>query len=287
VLTLVLLGRLVLSVGASAWQKRLLTAGVPALTLWRRTYAWMVLPALALMLTGQPAQWPRAFWISAVLAGGVDAAGNLALAAALRRTDLSVFGPLNAFRPVFALGVAWVLLGERPAPAGWLGVAILVVGAGWLLRGADPAAPPGARRTDWPALAWRFGGLALSTVSAAFQKQALGLGPLPATLGVWILSGAAGLWLGRRLLREPAGPDLPPAAARELAGHAAVFLGMQALTLLVFRGTLLTYAFAFFQLAMGLQVLLGHWWLGEPHPGRRLAACGLMGLGALVILRAG
>jgi hypothetical protein len=41
--------------------------------------------------------------------------------------------------------------------------------------------------------------------------------------------------------------------------HAAAFFMMQWLTLHVFAATLLAYSFAFFQLAMVLQVIVGRW----------------------------
>jgi hypothetical protein len=68
-----------------------------------------------------------------------------------------------------------------------------------------------------------------------------------------------------------------------LAGHAAIFFVMQWLTLEVFRSTLLAYSFAFFQLGMVLQVLIGHRVFHEPHFRRRLACCGIIGAGALLV----
>lgn len=280
-----LAGRLVLSVGASAWQKRLLVTGMGPAALWWRTYLWMTPAAAVLLLASGAGGLPAAFWGAALAAGALDAAGNLALGVALRRTDLSVFGPLNAFRPVLALGFSWLVLGERPTPMGTAGVVVLVAGGAWLLRPAAAGTGRGTEPVAWGAVAWRIGGLALSSVGAVYQKQALGHGSVAATLAVWVLAGTVVLAVAGR--GRARGTDLEGRQGREFAGHAAVFLAMQALTLVVFRGTLLAYAFAFFQLAMVLQVLVGHGLFGEPHPVRRLAACGVMGAGALLVLRGG
>jgi hypothetical protein len=58
---------------------------------------------------------------------------------------------------------------------------------------------------------------------------------------------------------------------------------MQWLTLEVFRATLLAYSFAFFQLAMVLQVFIGHWMFSEKHFRWRLACCVIIAVGAALI----
>lgn len=48
---------------------------------------------------------------------------------ALKREDLSYTAPLNAFVPVFTLGIAMLFLHESPPSLGLLGIALIVVGA--------------------------------------------------------------------------------------------------------------------------------------------------------------
>lgn len=48
---------------------------------------------------------------------------------ALKREDLSYVAPLNAFVPVFTLGIAMLFLGEKPPDLGLLGVLIVFAGA--------------------------------------------------------------------------------------------------------------------------------------------------------------
>ena len=116
----ILLGPLMLSLGASVWQKRLLLADVSPTQLWNQTYLSMLLPAILLvgvgLLSGLGGAVQNGFWLAASIAGALDALGNRAFGESLRRTDLSIFGPLNAFRPVLALGLGVVFLGERPPP---------------------------------------------------------------------------------------------------------------------------------------------------------------------------
>jgi len=273
-----LLGRVLLSASASTLQKKLTLDGVETVALWRSTYAWMAIPAaIVLALTGKVL--PAGFWQNAIAAGLLDALGNLAMVAALRSTDLSIFGPLNGFRPVLALLFGWLFLGEQPSLLGSVGVGVTVVGVGLLLREEDGNT---SAKAAWRVLALRGAGLSLSTFAAVFLKRATLAGSAGMTLGVWILCGL--VVFGLFSLRSASKPGNELASARTLlAGHAAIFFVMQWLTLEVFRSTLLAYSFAFFQLGMVLQVLIGHRVFHEPHFRRRLVCCGIIGAGALLV----
>ena len=274
-LPLMLLGRVLLSVGASTLQKHLTQRGAGSATLWRVTYAWMALPACLILALGLRGGVTSEFWWNAVVAGVLDALGNLAMVAALRRTDLSVFGPLNGFRPVLALLFGWVLLREMPTVPGAVGVGVTVVGTAMLLRDEEPSKNGG---TAWGIFGLRVTGLALSTFASVFQKRATMAGGPELTLGVWILCGLPVFWLWSSRQHESSN------ARRDLLMfHAAAFFIMQWLTLYVFATTLLAYSFAFFQLGMVLQVIVGHWMFNEPHFRKRLACCGVICAGAALI----
>jgi drug/metabolite transporter (DMT)-like permease len=278
---LALLGRVLFSAAASTVQKKLTFGGVRVSRLWALTYAFIALPALVGFVIVWKNPVGPGFWFNAVVAGILDALGNLAMVAALRSTHLSIFGPLNGFRPVLALLFGWVLLGEKPSALGTAGVVVTVVGVVLLLRDENPEGRWTA--AVWRMLALRTAGLALSTFGAAFLKRAT-LASSPAhTIGVWILCGLPVFWLFS--LRKSSQPsESPPTLGLSwIFAHAAFFFGMQWLTLLVFRSTLLAYSFAFFQLGMILQVFAGHWFFKEPHFGRRLLCCAVIGVGALLI----
>src|SRR5258706_7941504 len=119
--------RVLLSVSASTLQKRLLLDGIRVMPVWLVTYSLMLVPGL-ILATARPLTTSAGFWGNVLLGGLLDAAGNLAMVAALRSTDLSIFGPLNAFRPILALLFGWVFLGEKPTAVGATGVAIIMMG---------------------------------------------------------------------------------------------------------------------------------------------------------------
>jgi len=280
---LILLGRVFLSATASALQKRLTLHGMRSAEIWRIAYAWMSLPALLALLVATERPVSAGFWRDAALAGIIDALGNLAMLAALSSTDLSVFGPLNGFRPVLAMAFGWAFLRERVSWNGGLGVGITVLGSALLLSSPKSGKMPWTRSASKSA-GLRLLGLALSTLASIFFKRALLSGSSGATLGVWILCGLPVVWIGFR--KAPPIPKEEESASRGrglLFAHAAIFFAMQWLTLEVFRTTLLAYSFAFFQLAMVLQVLIGCFLFHEGQLFRRLICCAIMGLGALLI----
>jgi drug/metabolite transporter (DMT)-like permease len=274
-LPLILLGRVLLSVAASTLQKQLTRRDVGSAALWRATYLWMALPACLILALGLRRGVAAEFWFNALAAGTLDALGNLAMVAALRRTDLSVFGPLNGFRPALALLFGWLFLRETPTALGGIGVGVTVIGTAMLLR--DEKAEK-ANGIAWQMFGLRVAGLALSTFASVFLKRATLLGGPELTLGVWILCGLPVFWLWSS--RKVAPMD----QRNFLTLHAAAFFIMQWLTLHVFAATLLAYSFAFFQLAMVLQVIVGRLMFNEPHFRKRLVCCAVICVGAALIV---
>jgi drug/metabolite transporter (DMT)-like permease len=64
-----------------------------------------------------------AFWVNILAAVGLAVGGYVFLWYALRSTDLSVLGPINAYKAVLGLLLAVVLIGEVPTLSGLVGVA--------------------------------------------------------------------------------------------------------------------------------------------------------------------
>ncbi|HYE31700.1 MAG TPA: EamA family transporter [Methylomirabilota bacterium] len=281
-MTLLVLFRVVLSVSANAIQKRLLKDRAGISITWILTYGLILAPAFALALLGGFPSEP-AFWRDSLLGGGLDALGNIAMVAALRSTDLSVFGPLNAFRPIIALFLGWVFLGEAPTISGIGGIVITVGGAVILLDRKQG----NAGEFRWKPLALRALGLSLGVFGAVFLKRAASLGTAQATVAAWTVCGLLAL-LCYSVLTEAGMVNKLQGDFRAhrawLLAHAATFLLMQILTVRIFQTTLLAYSFVFFQLGMVLQVFVGRFIFDEPAFGRRVLAAIIMAAGSFLIL---
>jgi drug/metabolite transporter (DMT)-like permease len=280
-LTIIIAIRVLLSVSASAMQKRLVNRGASILGVWTATYGLMF-PVAVLAAMATWVKPPNSFWMDSLLGGVLDALGNLAMIAALRAADLSVFGPLNAIRPILALVFGWLFLKETPNAAGMIGILITVGGACFVLK--EDQIPGAKRKSVWAVLGFRLLGFALATVASVFLKRAAMKVSVEMTLMGWFTCGLICLFVYGKLRREL----LIPSVNRDwLVIHAVTFGIMQWMTIRIFQATLLSYAFVFFQLGMVLQVVAGRFFFRESHFGRRLLGCVVMSIGAALILLRG
>ena len=120
----------------------------------------------------------------------------------IRMGHLSLTVPLLAFTPVFTLLTAWIILGEQINPSGYLGIALVTVGAYLLnsnLISLHLLAPikaiiltPGARRMLLVAVIW-------SVTTTLGKKGVLLYGAIP--FGFVILLGVTGMFAVASLFR--------------------------------------------------------------------------------------
>jgi drug/metabolite transporter (DMT)-like permease len=282
----IILLRVTLSVSANAAQKRLLLNGAGVNQTWILTYALMLGPA-ALAAALRPAGGGVEFWRDILLGGGLDAIGNLAMVAALRGTDLSIFGPLNALRPILALAAGWIFLRETPTGAGLAGIAITALGALVLLGGKRETPPDGGRSPIAKLLFLRLAGLSLGTVGAVFLKRAAMQSSAELTVAAWILCGLFVLLVFAAARRKESLAGLGSALAKHriwLGIHALIFVTMQWLTITIFQRTLLAYSFVYFQLGMVLQVVVGRVFFRERAFARRMLGALIMSVGSGLIV---
>ena len=112
------------------------------------------------------------------------------------------------------------------------------------------------------------------------------IGPTSLTLTVWTVCALASVLLAMSLFGQAG--DLfrlngTLISDRWLWLHAVVFFGLQWLTIRIFQTTLLSYSFAYFQLAMVFQVVLGRVVFKESAFGPRLGGCLIIAAGSALI----
>src|SRR6185369_314708 len=73
------------------------------------------------------------FWLNISLCALLAVGGNVLIVAALKRSDLSVLGPINAYKSVVSLVPGMIILGEYPGPSGLAGMALIAAGSYLLL----------------------------------------------------------------------------------------------------------------------------------------------------------
>jgi uncharacterized membrane protein len=247
--------------------------------------------ALAWIATGQPTLTGYG-WLLAVASGIVSAAYFVPLSAAYRRGALSSVYPVaRGTGALLGVVVGVVLLGERLAPAGTLGVALLLGGT------LAAAAATASRATVVPAL---LAGCAVAGYSALDR---VGVRTGPAWLYAWALWAvcAVALQAWRRVILQraartsSANPSTPAAAAA--TGEADLRRALVAGLLIIGTYMLILLAFQIAPLAgvaplrEATTILAAAWGvvaLGErERAGVRLAAAAAVAAGAVLLASSG
>ena len=129
------------------------------------------------------------FWRDVVVSGVLCATGNACLVAALGRGELSILGPINAWKAVVGLIFGFFLLGEAPTFPALFGVFLIGVGSYFVLD-ASPERFSFRLLFENSAIRLRVAALILTALEAIFIKKiVLATGPAPAFF-LWSATGA-------------------------------------------------------------------------------------------------
>ena len=249
----------------------------------------VVLGSPVALLTHQPAS--SSFWNSTFIAAMLDAVGYIFLMLSIRSTDLSIFGPLNAFKVVISMALSFVMLREIPTHYGVLGVLAILSGSYLLapsgsLKQGQMVSTLFKQRGVW----YRILSLTMFSLGTVYLKKSATTGSLFTAFYWWAVFGLVlfvawfPLWCKMcgnnpwKLFREIL-PDY-----RSCILLALLIAPMQLATLWTFRHTLIGYALALFQVGMILQVFAGHLFFQERDIKRRLLAAVIMLIGAMIII---
>jgi uncharacterized membrane protein len=107
-------GRMFLSSASNVFQKQLSHRGLHPFYIVAATYAVLSVLAAACLGKVTVSHLSDAFWVNVFLASLLDVGGWMFMVMSLSQTDLSVFGPLNAYKVVISMVLALVFLGELP-----------------------------------------------------------------------------------------------------------------------------------------------------------------------------
>ncbi len=230
------------------------------------------------------------FWSNISVCTLLGVAGNVLLVQAVRLSDLSVLGPINAYKAVFSLVPGMALLHEFPGWAGLSGIALIVAGSYFLVDKdvSEPGQHVFVRFFRDRGVQYRFAALALTAAEAIFLKKAVLASSSLTTFAFWSVLGfgvslaAVTVLLGRGRVRHE---------VSVLGGNGLTFLLlavttalMQLCTVFVLEGLQVGYALALFQTSTLLSVVLGHRLFQEGHFVERLVGSAVMVAGAVLII---
>lgn len=262
---------------SNALQKRLTQHSADPLVIMAVTHLGLAVVCLP-FAWAKPLPQRGPLWASLWLCAGLAVASNVLLVYALRRSDLSVLGPLNAYKSVISLVLGLFLLGEVPTGLGVAGIGLIVGGSAFL---AEPVRGGWRRLLRERGVQLRLVALLLSATEAVFLKQAL-LKSSPVTVFLyWSILGF--IWLTPVLFRLPGRGHFARHGWTYLALAAATG-AMQLSTLLVFGRLPVGYALSLFQLSSLVSVWLGYRYFAEANIRQRLLGSAVMATGAILVV---
>lgn len=287
--------RVVANPAANVFQKQLAQRGADPLFIIGATHALLSLAALPILASGAGARslaLGSAFWMTMGICAVLAVAGNVLLVYALRSSELSILGPINAYRAVLGLALGVVLLGEVPTAFGFVGVLLIVVGSSVVVERAQGQTHGTALRRLFqdPGVQLRFAAMFLSATEAVFLKRAVLLSTPVTTFLYWSILGL-----------PVAAVAIAVLARREIGAEAeqlrhqwrtclwlAFTTGtMQLATLITFGALQVGYSLALFQLSTLISVFFGYRYFQERDIGRRLIGSAVMVVGAILIVTLG
>jgi drug/metabolite transporter (DMT)-like permease len=281
-------GRLIFSITSNVYQKKLSHTGLHPFYIVATTYFVLSLLAAPLLGVINIGELSHAFWLNVLLASVLDVGGWMFLVMSLSKTDLSVFGPLNAYKVIFSLLLAVVFLNEIPSTQGLIGVLVIIIGSFFL---TPPAKTVSANRIfsllKDKGVQARFVSIALFSIGTVFLKNSVVDGGPLATLVFWSLLGLPLVLLSNLIfLTDGIGVDLRASRKhiRTIFMIGIMVFVMQYFTLLLLSEMLVAYALALFQLGMVIQVFVGYKVFNEKHITRKLLACLVMMFGSILVL---
>jgi drug/metabolite transporter (DMT)-like permease len=288
---IVVLGRVLFASFANVFQKQLTLKDHHPLFIVMASYIVLSIISIPLLLWVDMNQLSRDFWFNISFAAALDMAGTLFLVHSLSKTDLSIFGPLNAYKVVISMLLALVFLNEIPNSQGFLGIAIIIAGSCFLLPRLDKQTKQHRLRhllID-KGVQYRFLSILLFSIGTLPLKNAVMEGQALATTIFWCLIGLPLAIISHQIFKQNSERTLcqqvRPALSHIATLGLMMFL-MQYMTMIVLSQMMIAYSLALFQLSMVLHVFLGYKIFKEQHIKRRLAACLVMVIGSLLVLNA-
>ncbi|MFD2573745.1 EamA family transporter [Spirosoma soli] len=284
--------RIVANPLSNVFQKQLAQRTAHPLFIISATYGFL---ALACLPFGQQLKFsglPTVFWATMLLVGLFAMLGNVFLVKALQIGDLSVLGPINAYKSIVGLVIGIFLLNEMPSMWGLVGVVLIVWGSYVVLTARTSI---DHRRFSWriiqqPEVKLRLAALVCSAVDGAFLKKAILLSTPMIAFFYWCLFGFAFtlIWVVFTLRHQW------QRQAKLLVSQKFVYLALfltvgitQVASNVALAHMQVGYALALFQTSALVSVLFGHHFFNEQGILRKLIGASIMVVGAILITTLG
>ncbi|WP_080238704.1 EamA family transporter [Spirosoma rigui] len=282
--------RIVANPLSNVFQKQLTQRAAEPLFVISATYGFLGLACLVAWPQLRFVGLPVVFWQSIGLAGLLAMLGNVFLVKALHIGDLSVLGPINAYKSVVGMLVGLLLLHEVPGGWGLAGVGLIVGGSYLVLSNGRSSS-----RFSWsmiarPEIRLRLAALVCSAVDGVLLKKAILLSTPTVAFFFWCAFGFVFtlIWILVAMRRAWV------VQTKLLISEKFTFMGLfvtvgitQMASNVALERLPVGYALALFQTSALLSVLFGYRFFREQDISRKLIGAAVMVTGAVLIVLLG
>lgn len=285
ILTIAILLRIFSNPFANLFQKKLTLKGLSPLFVNFITYFILGLICLAFSFQLNWESISSDFWIYSIIMGGLGALGNLFLVKALQAGDLSVLGPINAYKAVISMLIGLFLLHEIPDLWGLMGVGLIITGSYFVLNTTEEG-------FSWQLfkrkeIQFRIWAMILTATEAVIGKKVILVSSYIHSFFSWcwfgtVFSLALFLWSRENLNGSFRKIELKTTA---IFSGLIICIGItQFSTTYIFQQMPVGYALSLFQLSVLVNIFLGYSIFQEQDIRKKLIGGIIMIIGSVLII---
>lgn len=225
------------------------------------------------------------FWIYSIAGGITGALGNGFIVKALEKGDLSVLGPINAYKSIVGMLFAFIIIREVPNIWGLMGMGFIIVGSYFVLDTTE-------EKFSWqlfktPAIQYRLAALVLTGIQAVLDKKVIEHSNLEIAFAGWSIFGAGFSFVFILFTKVSIQKEFKNVDRAILVKYFLLILTvglMLASTNYTLSHMPVGYALALFQLSILISVVLGHRFFNELHLFKKLMGATIMVIGSALII---
>lgn len=219
--------------------------------------------------------------ILVLIAGLLCTLGNICLIKSIHIGELSVLGPINSYKSIVGLIIAYILLKEMPSCYGLIGILLIIFGSKFIFDSeAEGFSLKLFKRKD---IQLRILALILTGAEAAFLKKIIILSSVEACFIFWCFMGM--FWSFVLMLTNGKKFIIDFKGSMSLLFLISICVGfMQYSTNYVFENMNIACALALFQLSTLITVFLGCKYFEEKHFIKKVVGSIIMIIGSVLII---
>lgn len=266
---------------ANVYQKQLTAQKLGAFFINFVMYFGLTICCIPLVLKTDFSTLASPAWINAILGGLCGAFGNSYLVKALENGELSILGPINAYKSVVAMVVGIILLHEIPSLIGIFATFLIILGSYFVFDTQEEGFSFALlKRKD---IRYRIYALIFTAIEAVFVKNVILLTDINTSFFFWCFFGM--IFTGLLTLKNGQIKVTPNFSIIKKLIFIILLMGtMQYSTNYVFSKINVSYGLALFQLSTIVSVFLGWHFFNEGQIRKKLIGSIIMVIGAVMLI---